>query len=228
MQDTSRLSDHAQARIDELRDEGIDLTPAEIVRINALAWGIESPESRLTTSKGDPVYVGGVILWPQTIHAYDWHCKVAKDMPTVWHGRIALAYSMAHGYSDDGKLDVYGWRAVAAVTAWGARLRCRMDALIEAMSQIIQQDEEEPVPPSENNERGSLGQISSKISAITGLTPETVERKMSMKHAVAIACRAGEQLKTDGESNKSASYQRANTAMLMYLTEIRKSRSEAQ
>ena len=64
MQDLAKLSGLAEAEIESLRADGIDLTPAEIIEINALSWAIESPESRRLLSRGAPVSVGGVYLWP--------------------------------------------------------------------------------------------------------------------------------------------------------------------
>ncbi len=226
MQDAARLSDHAAARIDQLRDEGIDLTPAEIVRINALGWNVETPDTRLTLSRGIPVEVGGAVLWPMTMRAYDWHRRIGCRLPTVWLREVATAYAMAHAYSEGPELDRGGVAAAAAVTAWGLRLRCRMDALIEAMAQIIQQDEGEPVPPNPDGKPLGIGDISASISAQTGQTPAQVEREMSMSHAIHIlhATMEAQQRVDGGKSGGSEAYIRANVAMAVYLNEIRESR----
>jgi hypothetical protein len=226
MHDAARLSDHAAARIDQLRDEGIDLTPAEIVRINALGWNVETPDTRLALSHGVPVEVGGVVLWPMTMRAYDWHRRVGCHLPTVWLREVATAYAMAHAYSEGRELDRGGVAAAAAVTAWGLRLKCRMDTLIEAMAQIIQQDESEPVPPNPDGKPLGIGDISASISAQTGQTPAEVERGMAMSHALRIlhyAMEAQERVE-GGKSGRGAAYIRANVAMAVYLNEIRESR----
>ena len=62
MQDLAKLSELAEAEIESLRAEGIDLTPAEIIEINALGWAVESPETRRLLARGVPVAVGGVYL----------------------------------------------------------------------------------------------------------------------------------------------------------------------
>jgi len=41
MQDLAKLSELAEAEIETLRADGIDLTPAEIVEINALGWAAD-------------------------------------------------------------------------------------------------------------------------------------------------------------------------------------------
>jgi hypothetical protein len=228
MQDTARLSDHAAARIDELQGEGISLTPAEIIRINSLGWAVESPETRLALSRGYPVFVGGVTLWPMTMRAHDWHCRVAASMHTVWLSNVTLAYAMAHGYSEGPQLRHTGLQAIAAVTVWGARLRCRMATLVEAMSQIIQQDETERPPDSETGQ-ASIGDISAQVSAITGLTPDEVEAGMSMHHALRIASHTIKlQAQATGEKHQGAAYAQANRAMALYMREIRESRKAAE
>ena len=233
MMDSARLSDHAAARIDEMRAEGIDLTPAEIVRINSLGWAVESPETRLDLARGTPVEVGGVTLWPLTMRAYDWHRRVCGSMPTVWHSRVALAYAMAHGYADGPRLTRYGVAAVAAISAWGATLRCTTAALVEAMAQVIQQDETEaPVPDAdEDGTRRGIGDLSADITAITGMAPEAVEANMSMHHAIRIAeLTLQRQAEAGGEKARmrSRSYAMANKAMALYLMEIRQARKAAE
>jgi len=228
MHDAAKLSDVAAAAIDELISEGYELAPAEIVRINALGWNIETPEARLALSKGVPVAVGGIVLWPFTLRSYDWHCRVARDMPTVWHGKVALAYAFAHGYSDGGELDAHGWRAVAAVTAWGIRLRCRMATLVEAMSQIIQQDEHERGVTDPDAVPMGIGDLAASIAAHTGQEVEDIERGMAMNHALKIlhyTIRQQERAE-GGKSRMSAEAVRATQAMGLYIKELKARRND--
>jgi hypothetical protein len=228
MQDTARLSDHAAARIDELQAQGITLTPAEIVRLNALGWAVESPDMRMATSRGAPVFVAGVALWPRTIRACEWYCQILGKCRTVWLSRIALAYSMAHGYSAGRELERTDYAAIMRVAAWGAGLRCRMATLIEAMAQVIQQDETE-TKPSDDAVLPSFGEVSADVSAITGMTPEDVETGMSMHHAIRVAHRVLTlQAKATGETHHTAAYAASNRAMAMYMNEIRESRKAAK
>jgi hypothetical protein len=228
MQDTARLSDHAAARIDELQGEGISLTPAEIIRINSLGWAVESPETRLALSRGEPVSVGGVTLWPLTMAAYDWHQRIAGSIRTVWLSNIALAYAMAHCYERGDYYAHTGLQCLARVSVWGARLRSRMATLVEAMSQIIQQDETESAPIDADG-KTSIGDISAQVSAITGLAPDVVESHMSMHHALRIASHSMRlQAAAAGGEHKSASYAMANRAMVLYMREIRESRKAAE
>jgi hypothetical protein len=228
MHDAARLSEHAQARIDELQAEGYDLTPAEIVRINALAWNIETPDIRLALSKGIPVEVGGVWLWPFTLRSYDWHKRVAKVMPTVWHGNIALAYAFAHGYSDGGELDVYGWRAVAKVTAWGIGLRCRMDELVMAMGQIIQQDEQEQGASDPDAKPMGIGDLSATIAAHTGQSVHDIECGMAMNHALKLLHHTirQQEMAAGGKPQLSADAVRATQAMGLYIKELKARRTD--
>jgi hypothetical protein len=228
MHDSARLSDIAAGEIDALISEGYELTPEEIVRINALGWNIETPDIRLALSKGVPVEVGGVTLWPFTLKSYDWHNKVAKDMPTVWHGNVALAYAFAHGYSDGGELDVYGWRAVVAVTTWGIRLRCHMNTLVQAMAQIVQQDEQEQGVIDPDAKTMGIGDLSASIAAHTGQIAEHVERRMSMNYALKLlhyTIRQQEQA-MGGKPRMSAEAVRATQAMGLYIENLKARRKD--
>jgi hypothetical protein len=228
MLDTAKLSDVAAGEIDALISDGYELTPAEIVRINALGWNIETPDIRLALSKGVPVDVGGVTLWQFTLRSYDWHCRVAKSMPSVWHGKIALAYAFAHGYSDGGELDVYGWRAVAAVTNWGIRLRCSMSELVMAMGQIIQQDEQEQGLQDPDSKPTGIGDISAQIAAHTGQSVEDVERRMSMNYALKLLHYTIRQQKqaAGGKPRMSADAVRATQAMALYIEDLKARRKD--
>ena len=47
MKDTDKLNDLARAEIERLVAMGIQPTPDEIVELNGLGWGIETPEFAL-------------------------------------------------------------------------------------------------------------------------------------------------------------------------------------
>ena len=94
MRDPRKLSNQAEAELDELRRVGVKPTDADVVLINALCWEIESPQNRQTLSRGKPVQVGGAWLWPRTIAACAWFEDVGCS---ISDGTAALAYCMAHG-----------------------------------------------------------------------------------------------------------------------------------
>ena len=58
------LADLARAEIDALAADGIACTPDDVVLLNAIALEIETPAHLQSLSRGTPVFVGGVALWP--------------------------------------------------------------------------------------------------------------------------------------------------------------------
>jgi hypothetical protein len=229
MQDTRRLSDLARDEIDALVSEGIAVTPADVVRINALSWDVECPESRLALSRGVPVFVGTVPLWPSTLAALDWFARVGCRFPTRTARGYALAYSMAHGYSEGPELTHTGARALAAVLTWAARLRCRLAVLEEAVAQVLAQDAEEPDPPAETDEEQAerdaraltSAQLVARLSVMTGIPAAEWERRVTFRHALDVFRTCQEQDKADGQTTMTPRRIKAERALGLALERIR-------
>ena len=226
MKDCSALSDIAKGEIDLLISDGLTLSPEEIVRINALAWNIESPDARLALSRGFPVPVGGVTLWPMTLEAYDWLCRNLEHCDTVKDENFLTAYAMAHCY--DGPLPYRGCDSIKIARSWARRLRCRAAELIEAMSQIIQQEENFAGVEDENAVSVGMGDLSASIAAMTGQPTESIERGMSMNHALRIlhyTMQAQERI--EGKGGRGSAYIRAEQAMGLYINDLRSKHGKA-
>ena len=179
MQDSRKLSDLAKAEIEQLEAEGIRLTAADIVAINAAAWDVESPESRLLLSRGVPVAVGGVTLWPMTMHGADWFTRVGCRLPGSLLQTTALAYAMAYGREDGDALDIGPVKAALILPAWRARLRCRQAELVEAVAQMINQDAQIEEPPDKLGKSITPGELSAYLVASCGNSPAVWERQVS-------------------------------------------------
>ena len=124
MQDYGKLNDLAAAEIDALERDGIKLTPADIVQLNALGWAVETPSARLGLSRGVPVQVGGAWLWPLTLQAAEWLERVGPEIQ-LQNESAVVAYAMAHCYADGDALILAGDAAdavkrglVLAVYVW--------------------------------------------------------------------------------------------------------------
>lgn len=227
MQDSARLSDLAAAEIDALIADGIQPTPAEIVHINALAWDIETGETRLALSRGTPVFVGGVTLWPLTLNAYDWSQRALSLSSSKWWGTLSLAYAMAHCYDDAHELASVSLRDVARVLSWGARLKCRISELKEAMAQVIKQDETEEIPLDDDAKAFGLGDLSASLSALTGLPPEQFEKRMAFNHALRIMhFSLKQQAQANGQPQAGTAAINAERAMGLYLINVRKAHTK--
>jgi len=224
MQDYAKLSGLAEVEISALEADGIKPTAAEIVRINALAWNVETPESRRRLSRGIPVPVGGTYLWPLTIAAHDWIDRVT--LPKRYRN-VALGFAMANG-RDDGLLDVDRREAVKAINRWYNRLRCTNDELLIAISQILQQDESYELPPLKEDEKPlGLGEVVLKLSAITGTPAEFWERRCSASYAFSMLSTVIIQNDADAMPQNEDDRIRAERALGWYLDRISKTRKDA-
>jgi hypothetical protein len=182
MDDNARLNELAGYEIEDLRAAGIEPTPSEIVYLSALGWAVQSPSLRIALARGTPVAVGGVTLWPLTLRGGDWHDRIGA---ATGHGAYALAYAMAHCYSRKRELycaevPVAWWRVIR----WVWRLKCTRAALIEAIAQVVGQDEGPDMPPLKDRTSMSAGDMSAILAATCGGDPEFWERRCSWSYAL--------------------------------------------
>jgi hypothetical protein len=225
MQDLAKLSDLAQAEIDNLRADGIDLTPAEIVELNALGWAIESPETRRLLSRGAPVEVGGVFLWPMSIYAQEWFDRVGCHLSSNTRQAYALAYAMAHGRDEGEPLAMDGRAAERTVSRWAKSLKCTFGELNVAISQVLQQDEDHEQPPSETGGM-TIGDFSAFMAASCGGDPDFWERRCATGYAYAVLDTIVRQNSAEGKKTLADPRIKAERAMGWAIEKIRKSRKE--
>lgn len=217
----AQLNDLAEAELDRLRADGIDPNDADIVRINALAWRVETPETRRLLSRGVPVSVGGATLWPLTLLASDWFDRVGAHM----RGRTAtyaLAYAMAHGRGSGTAMDAEGREAERAVRAWARRLRCTDGELEVAIAQVFDQDAEPELPPGVDGKPMTPGDFSAHLAAAVGGTADFWERRCALSYAFAVMAAAAAQNRADGQPNAGDPRLRAERALGLAIDRIRK------
>ena len=227
MQDLAKLSELAEAEIESLRAEGIDLTPAEIIEINALGWAVESPETRRLLARGVPVAVGGVYLWPMSLYAQDWFNRVGCKLDGNKQQAYALAYAMAHGRNDGEPLAIDGRIANKTVKSWSKSLKCTFGELNVAISQIIQQDEDYEQPPEESGGM-SMGDFSAFLASACGGDPDFWERRCATGYTHAVLDCLVRQNSADGHKTMSDPRIKANRALGWCAEKIKKSREELE
>lgn len=221
MQDLAKLSELAAAEIDALRAEGIELSPAEIVRLNALGWAVESPETRRLLARGAPVAVGGAILWPLTLHGQDWFDRVGCRLRGQARRAYALGYAMAHGRGDGDTLAVDGREAERAVVRWARSLRCTFAELNVAISQVLAQDEQPEQPPSKTGGM-AIGDFSAFLAAAAGGDPAFWERRCAAGYAYAVLDAIARQNSADGRKTLADPKIRATRALGWYAEKIKR------
>jgi len=226
VRDCATINDAAQAEIDGLAEEGIALTPGEIVKLSWLGWQVETPEHRLLSARGRPVFVGGVTLWPLTAVASDWFRDVGVRLP----GRMqegALAYAMAHGRDDGPALDVTGRAAHEAVRSFARRLRCTPAELTEALAQVLAQSETDEMPPAgEPAGEMSAGDMSAFLCAAVGGAPEVWERQVSMPYVLQLMRTITQQNRADDRPVAGDPRVEAVKALAWYVHQIKQSRKQ--
>lgn len=213
MQDSRKLSDLAKAEIEQLEAEGVKLTAADIVAINAAAWEVETPEARLLLSRGVPVFVGGITLWPMTIYGAEWYSRVGCRLIGSLLQTYALAYALQHGRDEGNALDIGPGKATVILMAWRARLRCRHQELVEAIAQCVEQDTQ-PEDPADAKQPGmTYGEFSALITARAGGSFRVWERQCSIGYVRAVLGAIIEQNKADDKPCASDPKIRAERAL---------------
>jgi hypothetical protein len=220
MQDLAKLNDMAQYAIDDLRADGIEPTPAEIVELSALGWGVESPETRRLLARGVPVEIAGVWLWPMSLYAQEWFdrvgCKLAGNAAV-----FALAYAMAHGRDDGEPLKIEGRTAEKIVTKWGKSLKCTFGELNVAVARVLRQDETAEIPQKEGGGGITIGDFSAFLASALGGDPDFWERRCAAGYAHAVLDTMVRQNMAEGRACSSDPRLRANMAFGMAVEKIK-------
>jgi len=227
MQDLAKLSELAQAEIESLRADGIDLTPAEIIELNALGWAVESPETRRLLSRGAPVPVAGLYLWPLSLYAQEWFNRVGCHLNGNTRQAYALAYAMAHGRDDGEPLAMEGREAEKVVSRWAKSLKCTFGELNVAISQILQQEEDYEQPSSETGGM-AVGDFSAFMAVATGDDPDFWERRCAAGYTYAVLDCITRQNSAEGRKTMADPRIKAERALGYKIEQIKKSRKEAK
>jgi len=250
MQDLAKLSDFASYSIETLIEEGHDVTPADIVELSALGWGVESPETRRLLARGAPVEIAGVYLWPMTLYAQEWFDRVGCKLPGKAE-TYALAYCMAHGRGDsqvagktaetwvgklkslvyfiardvdDGEpLKIDGRTAIKEVKRWRRSLKCTFGELNVAISQVLMQDEEPEVPVQDTGGM-TIGDFSAFLASALGATPDYWERQCSAGYTHAVLDAMVRQNTAEGQATSTDPKMKANMVFAEAVEKIRKRR----
>lgn len=217
------LTGYAEAEIEDLQAEGITLTPAEIVKINALAGAVENPESDLQLARGIPVFVGGVTLWPRTLYALDWYERVGCKVRPPRLRRFALAYSMAY---PRGQLPSSINAASLDVREFSKSLRCTARELDVAMMQCCDDEWEPDLPQRDDDKSMSVGEFSAFLAAATGTGADYWERRCTFTYARSVLCAIVQQNRADGTPSNADPRIRANLAFDYYEESIRQRHRE--
>ena len=210
------LSSQAEGELAALRLAGVTVTDADIVRINALCWEIESPSHRMALARGCPVEVGGAWLWPMTLAASAWFDEYGCNYKDA---EMALAYAMAHGKDD--KIEYSGERDIKM---FARRLTCRRQPLRLAMSYVIAQDEQDAIPPPkhENHETPTQGDLSAMMMATCGGDVAMWERRVSIGYVAEVLSVQAAQESAGEKGDHSPAWKRANLALAYALEAIEK------
>jgi len=215
------LTSLAQAEIDNLTAEGISLSPDEIIEINELARRVENPQTRLALSRGCPVAVGGVYLWPMTLAGADWFRRHGDEFGSVQKQTYALAFAMSNG-RDQLPEDIR--QAKSIVKAWANKLTCRDNELEEAIKQIVEQEEIPDVPTDKTDKDVSAtsGEISLMLAAMTKTAPSIWEYQVSIGYVLAMLDCLAQQDAAEGKSLKHSNAIRAERALGLAIARIRR------
>lgn len=179
MDEAATLSSVAEGEIAALELEGIQLTASEIVELNALGWAVEHPSLRRELSRGRPVPVGGVWLWPITMRGLSFlqHNGFPMDVVTP-----AMGFALCFGRSEGCEMDLDGHAAEKAVMGWFKSLRCTKAEFEEAVRQVDAQDAPPVLPPDPEGKPMTLGAFCMFLAAVCGGDADFWERRCSMSY----------------------------------------------
>lgn len=212
------LSEAARAEIDTLRADGIDLTPEEVVELNAIGWEIETPEIRRELSRGTPVTVGGATLRPLTLAGWAWFERVGDKGSDQ---DAALGYAMAFG--GDPAIDT---ASMADVDKWKDGLTCTPRELTCAIAEVIANERGLELPPAKVNDT-TPADIVASVMAECGGTPDVWERHVRIGYLTELLAAVGRSRGGESSGPSPNDPRVKATAAIMWCAEkIRRSRKE--
>jgi len=191
MREPRGLCDLARHKLAALRAAGCAVSDDDVVRLNALAWEIETPSNRRELSRGRPVAAGSYWLWPLTIAGAHWFESVGCALPMP---DAALAYAMAHGRDD---IATHGW---AEVKRWYHGLTCTHAELLLAIAEVEEQDARDPTPDRARGDM-TLGRLVAMMQAQHGGDAETWERYVSLGYVCDLIDTSVQQQSAGGGGN---------------------------
>ena len=184
------LCEPAKRELNDLQRTGISPTLDQIIWLNDLGRRIENLESRLITSKGEPVQAGSVWLWPFTVQGGRWYKKSLKwfdgDDETEM---LSLAYALAHG-RDPVAFD-FIWEqdaAKKAVDAWASNLDITHGELSLYIVKLLPHDGDKPeVDDEEQEDTGDeWAEMIISLCKEVGQTPEFWESMVSRDYCLQV------------------------------------------
>ncbi len=133
-----KLTDLAESQIEKLKASGIEVTPQNVLDIQALSLEAIGDFEDGTRLNGCPVIIGGITLWPLTIAASMWRDEVeAMLAETDYNARLfVLAYAMANGRDKDA-MQSHGKQALRDVYKWARKLTCKTADLLQAVNDVL-------------------------------------------------------------------------------------------
>jgi hypothetical protein len=177
----AKLSDHAAHRIEELTAEGVTVTYADAVMINAICWemrGVGGDDCGL--SRGRPVCVGNVMLWPLTVQALHALDAIDTDGMSDETQAYTLAYIMAHARTA-GAFD--GGISADNVTLWASQLTCTAGELASGIVEVNRQSAGYETESNAGAAKTDLADLVMTLQRLFGETAEYWEREVSASYA---------------------------------------------
>jgi hypothetical protein len=210
------LNDLATKRISELQAEGVEVTPADAVMLNAICWemrGVGTESSGL--SRGKCVKCGNVTLWPLTVQAMVAVDDIdSEDMDTATQA-YTLGYVMAHARTPqafDGGIDA------GKVKAWASGVTCTVKELTDAINEINGQSGDYAQPASESGGQADVADLILILQRMFGETAEYWEREVSASYAMRLIM---EEAASKSGKTASARSVMLTRAMANYISEMK-------
>jgi len=170
MREPRGLCDLARHKLAALRAAGCAVSDDDVVRLNALAWEIETPSKRDALARGRPTAVGNVVLWPLTCAAYHWwtdNCETFDDP------LLAMAYAMANARED------LSQKSNADVRRFSRSIRARREQIEIAVETVLSEDGMDG-GKTDDGSGHTVSELSLIMHALHGGTPQLWETQVSI------------------------------------------------
>lgn len=198
-----KLTDLAESQIERLKADGVEVTPQEVLDIQALSLEAIGEFEDGIRLNGTPVVIGGIVLYPLTIGASIWREEVEAMLDDAdYNSRLfLLAYCMANGRNQDA-FSAHGREALKAVYHWAKKVRCNTADLLNAVNDVLGDAPRVTFANSNEDEKSeSAAYLAQMAMAIFGGDPAVWQYQLSISAVADILAKHYALNQRGGKSN---------------------------
>jgi hypothetical protein len=170
------LTGIAEDHIQDLKKNGVEVTPQEVLEIQRLSLDCEKPdENGLSLARGTPVMLGDEVFYPLTLAGQAFVEEVGSTLTEDGDELLVVMFAARFG-RDRNVIYARGKEAQTLYRQWKRRLRCTIGELLEAAKTLAEDNS-----PHVEGDDDKVKDMSLLATALCGGKPEEWETQIALR-----------------------------------------------